>query len=315
MADGRVYITDYVTNQRIEADILGNHLSKTLHEDIEILLVWHETIDAEFMCRLKNLKAVIRYGVGFDNIDMVYAKDHKITVCNTPDYGVDEVSNTAIGMLLAITRGIIQYDSQCRTYTDVWQDNTITGIKRASSIVLGVMGSGRIGSSVILKANALGFNTCIYDPYKERGYEKVINTCRYDTLDELLEESDVISIHTPLTDETLGLVDSSFVAKMKEGASIINTARGKIVSDLDIFYDHLKTGRISSIGLDVLPDEPPKESRLLDSWRNREKWTEGKVIINPHTAYYSLEAYKEMREKAALNALRVIQNMTPFNIL
>ena len=103
---------------------------------------------------------------------------------------------------------------------------------------------------------------------------------------------------------------------MKKDAYLINTARGKIVEDLDDFIDQIKSGKISGIALDVLPDEPPsKESLLINSWKNNEEWILGKVVINPHTGYYSQEAYFEMRQKAAQNAKRMLQNLEPYSIV
>jgi D-3-phosphoglycerate dehydrogenase len=311
----KVYITDYIEDPYIEKDILKYELSDKLDENIEVILVWHEHITKEYIDKLPNLKGIVRYGVGYDAIDIDYAKSKNIYVCNTPDYGTEEVSDTAIAMIMNIARGITRYDYQCRNYTDTWQENTIKSIKRNSDYKLGVIGAGRIGGSVILKANALRFNTYFYDPYVPRGHEKMLNSKRVDTLEELLEDCDIISINCPLTAQTKGMINKSFIDKMKVGGSLVNTARGGIIEDIDVFYEPLKKGKLSNVALDVIPHEPPKDSLLISAWKNKENWLDGRFILNPHTAYYSDKAYFEMRQKAAINAKRILDGLIPYNIV
>jgi D-3-phosphoglycerate dehydrogenase len=310
-----VYITDYVLNPDIEEVILPGLINQC-KETAEVLLVWHQKIDSNYLDQFPKLKGIVRYGVGFDTIDLDAVNSRGVIFCNTPDYGTDEVSDTAIGMLMCLTRGIARYDSYCRAYKDdTWQENTITGLRRSDQLTVGVIGAGRIGGSIIRKAKVIGFDVLFFDPYKDRGYEKMLDVGRLDTLNELIETSDIISINTPLTDETRGLVDKSFISKMKHGSSLINTARGEIIVDVDDFIEPIKSGKISGLALDVLPKEPPENKGLISAWKNRERWLDGRVIINPHTSYYTQESYKEMRRKAALNAKRIIKGDKPFNII
>ena len=309
----KVFITDYINNPEIEKEILGDELCNDPNDSIEVLLVWHETIDKKFIDKFPKLKGIIRYGVGFDNVDLIYASSIGILVCNTPDYGIDEVSDTALAMILNISRGLSQYDFACRSYLNNWQENTIKSIKRTSNCNIGIIGAGRIGGSLLLKANAIGFNTYFYDPYISRGSDKMLKSTQVEQLEELLTISDIVSIHTPLTHETKGMVNKSFISKMKNSSSLVNTARGQIIKDLDDFCEPLKTGKIFSLALDVLPNEPPKNSRLLKSWKKREKWLASRLLINPHTAYYSTESYIEMRAKASNNALRIVKGLSPLN--
>jgi lactate dehydrogenase-like 2-hydroxyacid dehydrogenase len=310
-----VYITDYIENPDIERSILGDLLSKD-KETAEVILVWHQKIDTDYLNLFPNLKGVIRYGVGYDAIDLEAIKNKGVVFCNTPDYGTDEVSDTAIGMIMSMTRGISRYDYFCRQYKDnSWQENTITKLRRSNQLVLGVIGAGRIGGSILRKVKAIGFNLIFFDPYKERGYEKMLGVDRVDSLDELLEVSDIVSINTPLTDETRGMVNINFISKMKHGASLVNTARGEIIDNIDDFIEPLKSGKILNLGLDVLPEEPPKNIGLIALWRSREDWLDGRLIINPHTSYYSKESYAEMRKKASKNAQRIIENKKPFNAI
>ena len=310
-----VYITDYINNPTIENQILQQHLSPEIHEEIEVLLVWNQIVNKEYIDKLPKLKAIIRIGAGYDNVDVHYTKQKNIYVCNVPDYGVDEVSDTAIAMIMNIARGITRYDYLSHNFHDTWQENTIESIKRTNEYSLGVLGAGRIGSSVILKANALGFSTSFYDPYLPWGQEKVLHSTRTEELDVFLSSIDILSINCLLNEQTKGMIDEHFLSKMKKGSSLVNTARGGIIKDLDIIYDALKSEQLSNVAFDVLSSEPPKESKLINAWRDKESWLDGRVIINPHKAYYSTTAYIEMRQKAALNAKRVIEGKTPINIV
>jgi C-terminal binding protein len=138
---------------------------------------------------------------------------------------------------------------------------------------------------------------------------------RVDSLNELLEMADVISINTPLTDEIRGMVNVDFISKMKYGAALINTDRGEILENIDNFIEPLKSGDITGLALDVLPEELPKNLGLIASWKSRKRWLDGKLIINPHTSYYSKDSFKEMRVKASENVKRFIEGKTPFNII
>ncbi len=311
----KVFITDYIDNPYIEKNILNNNLSDKPHKQIEVLLVWHKHINKEYIDQFPCLKGIVRYGVGFDNVDLNYARQKNIFVCNTPDYGTEEVSDSAIAMILNIARGITRYDFQCRTYTETWQENTINSIKRNSDYKVGVIGAGRIGGSVLLRAKALRFQTFFYDPYVPRGHEKLLGANRFESLDKLLEESDIVSINCPLSEETSSMINLDFISKMKKGSALVNTARGKIIKDIDVFYEALKNGHLSNVALDVIPDEPPKKSLLIDAWRNREKWLDGRFILNPHTSYYSDKSYFELREKASLNAKLILNGIKPLNII
>ncbi len=264
---------------------------------------------------MPNLKGIVRYGVGYDNVEIEYAKTKGVYVCNTPDSMTEEVADTAMAMIMTMARGIMRYDYFCRNFRDSWQENIIHTIKRTSDYKLGIIGAGRIGGSLILRANSMRFQTLFYDPYKPSGYEKILGAKRVDSLDELLELSCIVSVNTPLTQETEGMVDEGFVSRMKKGSSFVNSARGKIVKDIDIFYEALKGDHLANVALDVLPHEPPKDSLLIRAWRNREPWLDGRLIINPHTAYYSDKAYNEMRYKAAINARRILEGQEPLNIV
>ena len=283
-------------------------------QKVEVLLVWHQKINAQYLDQFPNLRGVVRYGVGFDTVNLNDIKSRGLVFCNTPDYGTDEVSDTALAMLMNIIRGVSIYDFECRNYSGSWQENTIKRLHRTTSLSLGVIGAGRIGTALIRKACATGINISFYDPYLPSGYEKSIGVSRYYDLYDMLSQVDIISIHTPLTEETRGMVNKKFIALMKKRSSFINTARGEIIDNLDDFYDAMVSGHITSIGLDVLPHEPPRNCKLIKSWKDRGVLS-SRITINPHVSYYSIESYREMRYKAAKNAKRIINGEEPLNII
>jgi D-3-phosphoglycerate dehydrogenase len=311
----KVFITDYINSPNLEEDILGSNVSIESNIDTEVLLVWHEHIDGQYLDRFPKIKGVVRYGVGFDNIDLEEIRSRGLVFCNTPDYGTDEVSDTVLAMMLSLLRGVFAYDTLSREYFDTWQENTIIKLRRVSELTLGVVGAGRIGTALMRKAKALGMNIIFYDPYKDSGYEKAIGVSRSYDLPDFLAQCDVVSMHTPLTLETRSMVDESFIDSMKQGSILINSSRGEIVKNLDVVYKALKSEKLSSIALDVLPDEPPIDCELIRAWRNHNKELSHRIIINPHTSYYTQESYIEMRVKAAENAKRILDGVRPLNII
>jgi len=310
-----VYITDYVQDPAIESEILGDNLTMKPSEEVKVLLVWHEHIDKKYLKKFPNLIGIVRYGVGIDSIDLKEVEKRKLILCNTPDYGVDEVSDSALAMIMNFNRGITEYNRMAKKLNDTWETNTIDNLRRIKDQHLGVIGAGSIGSSLILKAKAVGFQVSFFDPYKESGFEKALGVNRFFTLNEMIKNSDILSFHIPLNEDTEGMIDEKFISKMKEGSTLINTSRGKILKNLDLLYEPLITGRIKYVGLDVLPEEPPQSGLFIDAWRSNDEKIVNKVIINPHTSYYSQESYTEMRQSAAQNALRIFTEKTPRNVI
>ncbi|MDP2685110.1 MAG: C-terminal binding protein [bacterium] len=324
----RIYITDYITSPDIEQNIFGSSVNiecgNTENENdfpnsieaADALLVWHAKITKKTIDRLKNCKIIVRYGTGYENVDFQYAREKGIPFCNTPDYGIDEVADTACSMILALTRKIFTYNYSAQNYQSGWQEHTLKPISRSNKHKLGIIGIGRIGSTVALRMKAFGMDIGFYDPYVVSGYEKTLGVKRFDTIDELLKHASIISIHTPLTEETNGMVDRKFIDQLNPNTIFVNTARGKIVSNLNALYDGLKNGQLEGVGLDVLPTEPPVDSEyLIQAWKNEDSDLYSKIIITPHTAYYSDLAWVEMRSKTAENANRVLHGGTPKNLI
>jgi C-terminal binding protein len=312
----QIAITDYFDQpSEEEREILGDLVSACPTPETEVLLVWHDQINEDYVQDFPKLRGVQRYGVGFDNLDLDFLKSRGIICANNPDYGVDEVSDTAMAFIMDISRGISRYNHLAKSFRDTWQENVLTHIRRNSDVLIGVVGAGRIGSSVLLKSKAIGFKTIFFDPYQPSGHEKVLGCSRVDSLKELLNKADIVSVHCPLDKNTHGMINADFVSQMKQGASLVNTARGQLMADTDAIYEALKSDHLNSAALDVLPHEPPLDDQLITAWRNNEDWLNGRFWINPHTAYYSHDALSDMRRTAAKNALRILDNQSPKNRL
>lgn len=322
----KVFITDYVKNPDIEKDVLGSDIEVFCGEEedekkfnsyiysADAILVWHAKISEETVKQLKNCRVIVKYGTGYDNIDTEACKKYGIPVCNTPDYGVEEVCDTACAMILSSIRQIFLYDYQAKYINEGWQTHNSERIRRTSDHCLGIIGMGRMGTSVALRMKAFGMRIGFFDPYLASGYEKAIGVTRYETLNELLENSSIVTIHTPLTNETSGIIDEEFIEKLNYGTILVNTARGKLIKNLDLILDGLKKEKISFVGLDVLPDEPPIESeKLIDYWKDESSIFSKRILINPHSAYYSIKSWYEMRSKAAQNTFNVLCGGNPKN--
>ena len=181
-----------------------------------------------------------------------------------------------------------------------WTAITTPLVRRLSVQTFGIVGIGRIGSAAALRAKALGFRVVFYDPHLPNGTELGLGIERERTLDGLLRRADVLSLHAPLTPETRGMIGARELALLPDGAMLVNTARGPIV-DLDAVADALRSGRLAGAGLDVVPVEPPVEPvpELLRAYRAKESWLEGRLIITPHSAYHTPEAWADIRRKSA----------------
>jgi D-3-phosphoglycerate dehydrogenase/C-terminal binding protein len=311
----KVLVADYLENPDIEREVLGDIADVTPllrkgddnifpeAETADAILLWHEVrLTGDAFSRLKRCRVVAREGIGMDNVDTAAAARHGVRVTCVPDYGVDEVSNHAIGLLLALERKLHQYDLRCKDSGDVWRWDLGRPVRRAGATTVGVIGLGRIGSSFALKARALGYRVIFCDPYKADGYDKVLGIRRV-VWDELLAEADAVSIHCPLNDETRGMVGADFFGRCRDGLRLINTARGGIV-DADALVEALRAGKVGAAGLDVLPWEPPKrEHPLMQAWGG---WARERLILTPHSAFYSEESMSEMRRKAALEVRRAL---------
>jgi len=257
------------------------------------------------MTRCKIIQAL---GVGYDRIDLRPAGERGIYVCNIPDYCVNEVADHTIGLLLSVNRKI--HNLIIAAKRGMWflrlPDSVSTPVMRLEGKTLGIVGLGRIGTAVAIRAKAFGLRVLFYDPYLKPGIEISLGLDRSESLASLLEKSDIVTIHTPLTDETYHMIQEEQLKRMKRNALIINTARGKII-DRKALFKALEEKWIAGAALDVIEGEPPDQREPLLSLDN--------VLITPHRAYYSEEANVDCRRRAAINVLRVLEGRKPLYIV
>ena len=280
-------------------------------ERCDAVLAWDQLqYNASLLEKMKNCKVIVRVGVGYDNIDRPKANELGIKVCNIPDYGSEEVADHAIGMLLCLSRGLPDYINRVKQRD--WSRAHEMPF-RLRGLTMGFIGVGRTGTATLMRARSFGVNIVFYDPYKNDGYDKALGVERVDTLDELAAISDIVSIHTPLSEETEKMINEDFFKELKPGATIINTARGPVI-DLGALEKAMRNNTVRATGLDVLPIEPNDDSqKLICAWEKREEWIRDRIVVTPHVAFYSPESYEEMRRKAAEEALRVIKGKQPRN--
>ena len=241
---------------------------------------------------LKRCKVIARYGVGVDNIDVEAATEHKIIVANVPDYCVDEVSTHAMALILACARGITLLDR--KRMEKIWDFTLAKPLFRTQGKTLGLFGLGRIARMVVQKASGFGFKIIAYDPYVSK-VDKGIELVKFS---QLLSDSDFVSIHTPLTDETRHSFGENELKAMKKTSYLINTARGPII-DEKALYKALKERWVAGAALDVMEKEPPDLKNPLLKLDN--------LIITPHVSFYSEESYVELKIKTAKAVLSVLK--------
>jgi C-terminal binding protein len=266
--------------------------------------------------RFKKLRCVLRMGVGYDRIDRKAAAAQNVMVCNVPDYGTTEVADHTIGLVLALRRGLLLYHEAQRKPEPGWRHVETPMIQRLGSLRFGIVGLGRIGTAVALRAKAFGFTVLAYDPFQPNGVELAVGVTRVTKLEDLLRQSDVLAIHAPLTAETRGMIGLAQLALLPSGAVVVNTARGPIL-DLDALAAKLRDGHIAGAGIDVLPVEPPVEPvpELVRAYRAREPWLEGRLIITPHAAFHSPHAWADIRRKSAETMRAALLGPRPQNVI
>lgn len=243
-------------------------------------------------------RIVVREGVGYDTIDLAEWSRRGVPVCNVPDYGTTEVADHALGLLLALTRGTASYQEAVRDHADRWTYAAAPLVRRLRGQTFVVLGLGRIGLATARRAAAFDMKVIFYDPYLPNGAELAAGYERVRSLEEAMARADILSVHTPLTEETRGMVDAGLLAKAKPGLIVINTARGSIV-DLDGLAEALRNGHVAGAGLDVLPKEPADQDHpLISAFRGRESWLDGRLLLTPHSAFYSPSALEDMQRKA-----------------
>lgn len=301
IAGADVDFVHYVTEQA--ADIPDEVWARA-----DALLVWHMVpIDQRVISRLKNCRIIVRCGVGFDHIDLAACGAAGIPVSNTPDYGTNEVADHAIAMMLTFSRGLTAYH---RTMTADpvanfhWKHGEPRRIRHKT---FGVVGFGRIGTAALLRAKAFGMHIVGYDKYAPRGQEIALEIERVESLEEVLERADVLSLHTPLTEETRGMIDAAALKRMKSDAILINTARGPIV-DTSALIEALRNNEIAAAGIDVLPIEPANlDDPLVQAFAEQPDWLRDRLLLTPHAAFNSAAGRYDARANSTKTLMRYLE--------
>lgn len=312
-----VLITDFLDDTRLEAPILQDiavltNVMATHERDLEpylkeaqAFLLFHDIamLTSATFDRAPKLKVVVRAGVGYNNVDLEAAGSRGIAVCNVPDYGSEEVADHAIMLMLVVARHLIPQSDDMRR--GVWDYKVGLATPRLRGRVFGVVGCGRIGTATALRAKAFGMDVVLYDPNLPPGIEKALGIRREFELEPLLKQADVVSLHCYLDATSHHLVNARTLALMKPTAILVNTARGPVIEH-EALIESLESGHLLGAGIDVFEHEPLGDERLRKHPR---------VVLTPHSAFYSIEGFEEMRTKAAEEVRRMLLGQQPRNLV
>ncbi len=255
------------------------------------LLVQYAPVTGRVLAALPRVGICSRIGAGFDTIDANACAKHGVWLANSPDYGVGEVATHALALALDIVRGTTFHTTDIRA--GKWHYESNGKRRRATEMTIGIVGLGRIGKRMAHVSRNLFKRVIAYDPYLIDGdFPAFVERVR--DLHELFAQADVVSPHTPLNDETRGMLDAGCFAAMKRGSYVVNTSRGAVINIEDLL-NALDSGQLDSAGLDVLPVEPARPGERLTEHR--------RVVLTPHSAFYSVESEVELRTKAAKNLI------------
>jgi D-3-phosphoglycerate dehydrogenase len=286
-----------LTQSRTAAELVANAAGA------DAMLVQYAQITAEVMDALPHLRAIGRYGVGVDSVDINAATARGIAVCNVPDYGTESVSDHAIAMALACARGIPRLDRGVRAGS--FDLAAVRPLYQTRGRVFGVIGVGRIGTATARKAAGIGYEAIGYDIAAGPGADSYHGFASV-SLGELLERAQVVSLHTPLTEVTRWMVGADQLALMRTDAILVNTSRGGVV-DTDALVDALRTGSIAGAAIDVHECEPLAPGHPLTTFDS--------VVLTPHLAWYSEESYGELKARTVAGVLQVCAGRVPTNIV
>ena len=320
MSEFKVLITDYVwpttdpeeTVLQEEADaeavVAPDGSEETLMSlagDVDAIMTCFAQVTPNVLRAAPNCVAVGRFGVGVDNIAVDTATELGMAVTYVPDYCVDEVSDHVMALLLAFNRRIVLFDNSVKN--EGWGSVPLTmRMMRLRGKTLGVVGFGRIGQAVAQKALAFGFRVLAYDPYMTSEQCALRGARKVENMDAVLRESDFVTLHSPLNEETRGLIGARELDIMKSEAFLINCARGPLI-DEGALYDALTGGGIVGAGLDVMEDNHPPSDHPLLGLDN--------IIITPHVAFFSQEATLELERRAAREVAYVLTGRMPDNLV
>lgn len=317
MAEFKVLVTDYAWPsldieteilQQVDAELVAARTGEedefiSLAIDVDAILTCWKPVTSPVLDAAERCKVVSRYGIGLDNIAVDQATALGMIVTNVPDFCLDEVADHVMALLLACARRVAQFDRA--TSQGVWNLKAESNIPRLRGQTLGLLGFGNTARALVPRANGFGLKVLAYTPRlaAEGSTANIPEGVEIATsLDALLQQSDYISIHVPLTDATRALIDSTALGQMKSSAYLINTSRGAVIDD-DALLAALRDRRIAGAAIDVTNPEPPEPTHPLLVLDN--------VVATPHAAFFSQTAIKELQEKAARNVVRVLQGEVP----
>lgn len=270
-------------------------------KDADAIITQYSDISAELIEELDHCEMIIKYGIGVNNIDCEAASKKGIYVCNVPDYGVEEVSDHAVTMILSLAKKLPVLMNSFRN--DEWGYSSTVPLKRIQGSILGLIGFGRIPQLVAQKMKGFEVTVNVYDPYISGDTTQQAGVHLVD-LETIFRESDFISVHVPLNNETKGLVNKHSFSMMKPEALIINTARGGVVDENDLI-EALRSHVIAGAGVDVYETEPVKAGHPLLHM--------DQVIATPHCAWYSETAITTLQRKVAEEVVNVLGGNQPFH--
>lgn len=290
-------ITPYIVCRKTEEGIIE------AAQDAEIILFSDVALNANVIKNLKKCKLIVRYGIGCDNVDLKAAADAGIYVCNAPSYGVYDVAEHAMSLLLACSKRLGYLDSLVRN--GIWDVEQMGKSRRLEGKTIGFLGFGKIARCVCARTNAFGMKPIVYDPYID---PKCLEEYKAQSVgfDEVLELSDYITLHMPLSDSTKHIIGKSQFEKMKNDAVIINTSRGALIDEVALI-DALESGQISGAGLDVFENESNKIDKRILKMQN--------VVLTPHVAWNTFEAVVALHQEVTDNVMRFLQGEKPENIV
>jgi D-3-phosphoglycerate dehydrogenase len=272
-------------------------------EGADAVLNCYAPMPAEVIDALEGCRIIARYGIGVDTIDVAAATERGILVTNVPDYCIDEVSDHALALILGLTRRILRLDRAVRS--GGWNVGDASPMHRLRGQRLGLVGFGRIARALATKAEAVGFVVLATDPYVDDEAIAAAGVVPRQ-LDVLLSEADIVSIHAPLTAQSRHLIDAKAIARMRQGAFLVNTSRGALV-DTDALRGALVDGRLGGVGLDVLESEPPDAGDPLLQHPD--------AIVTPHAAFASEQSVLELRRKATEQVVAALAGQRPIYAL
>ena len=315
-APAKVVVTDYVWDSLdVERGILEglaelvalqtNKPAQFLPQaaDCDALLnTYAGPITAEVIARMPKCLIIARYGIGVDTIDLDAATAAGIVVTNNPTYCVDEVAEAAMAMILACARKVVYFDRLVRE--GKWEISSGKPICRIAGSTIGLVGFGNIARRVAVRAVAFGMRVLYFDPFVRQGQFDVPGT-QVD-VDELLGQSDFVSLHAPLTSQTRRMINDGALSRMKATAFLINCSRGPIV-DTEALIRALDAGVIAGCALDTTDPEPLPDPHPLRRRAN--------VIINPHAAWYSEQSMSGLQSGAPGEVRRVLRGEWPRNVV